>query len=303
MWLIAGGAVLAVVAAAWVFSDRSVSTAKDELLAQHRTAMSTIGNEWIPLRDKIEALTLDAARDFKGDAIEPDAARWDFRSVPGIYLRVRASDAKDVKTLREKAKDSVRDSFTGCLLREANPDRTKDVPDAGFGPDQPWNLRQAYASTRVLTDDWTKEVKESDDAMRLRVFEQQYEKAKTTEIPLAIEIVKRAQFYLLVVDEDVAEAKEFSVDGGAIDEEALQQVAHPARVHVWNLKTGAEIVRLRRVAEGAFVMATGTRLEPEVRAAMLRQVNNCALAQDVWGAIRPAPAKTSADSGVDSGPK
>ena len=295
VWLAAGGAVVVVLVVSYLFSDRTVSKNRESLLAQQRAAVDTVGREWTPLRDKLEAFTLEAAKDFKGDKIDPDAAKWDFRSVPGLYLRLRVADARDTKSIRDKAKDSLRDSFTGCLLRESNPERLKEGVDAGFGPDQPWNLRQAYASTRVLTDEWQNEVKASEDALRLRVFEQQYAKAKDNEIPLAIDIVKRAQFFLLVLDEDQPEAKQYS-DGG-IDEDALQQVPHDARIHIWNLKTGAELVRLRKTAEGSVVMATGNTLEPEVAAAMRRQVNNCALAQDVWSAIRPPTEKAPKPAG------
>ena len=294
-WLVLAGAVLLTIVVAWLVSDSKVGAAREALLAQQRAAVETVGKEWYPLRDRLEGLTLDAARgEYKGDLVTEEARKWDFRAVPGLYLRVRLADAKDVKTLREHAREALKDQFVVSLLREPLPERLAqgEGNDAGvFGPDQPWNLRQAYASTRVLTPEWADEVKSSTDSLRLRVFEQQYEKAKRDEIPLAIDIVKRAQFYLLVLDEDVPEAREL-VDGGAITEEALQQVAHPTRVYVFNLASSAEIVRLRRSVEAGFVFA-GERpvADPEVRAAMKRQVNNHALAQEVWAAMRDGGAK------------
>ncbi len=293
VWLVLAGAVLVVIVVTWLVSDAKVGEGRDALLAQQRAAVETVGKEWYPLRDKLEAITLQAAKgDYKGDYVDDEARRWDFRSVPGLYLRIRQADAKDVKTLRDRARDSLKDAFATSLLREPMPGALlAGSPDAGSGPEQPWNLRQAYASTRVLTPEWAEEVRSSTDKLRLRVFEQQYEKAKRDEIPLAIDIVKRAQFYLLVLDEDVPDARDLA-DGGPVDEEALQQVAHPARIHIVNLKTGAEIVRLRRTSEAGFVFAgEHAVLDPEVRAAMKRQVNNAALAQEVWAAIRDAGAK------------
>jgi hypothetical protein len=287
VWLAAGAGIVLTIVVSYFASDRRLGTAKEDLLAQQRAAVTTVGKEWEPLRDKIEKITLDAAKDYAGDLVDPEAAKWDFRSVPGIYLRLRVDDAKDVKTLRDKARDSLKDAFTGCLLRESNTALAKGEPDAGTAPDQPWNLRQAYASTRVLTPEWVDEVKNSGDELRLRVFQQQYEKAKRDEIPLAIDIIKRAQFYLLVLDEDVPEAKEYAGDAGTITEEALQQVGHPARVTIVNLKTGAVMVRLKKSAEAGFVFAGEHQvMDPEVRAAMRRQVNNCALAQEVWASIK-----------------
>jgi hypothetical protein len=53
-----------------------------------------------------------------------------------------------------------------------------------------------------------------------------------------------------------------------------------------NLKNGNTLLRLRRSGEASFMFA-GERAvtDPETRAAMQRQVNNCALAQQVQAAI------------------
>jgi len=107
------------------------------------------------------------------------------------------------------------------------------------------------------------------------------------EIPLAIDVVKRAQFFLLVLDEDVPEAARLA-EGGAITEEALQLVPHPARVYLYDLAGGKEIARVRR--EGASrIIPVGERMvtDPETREAMQRQANNCALANLVTAALAP----------------
>lgn len=288
VWLAAGGAVLLTLLVSWMVSGRSLSKAKTALLAQQRAAVQTVGSEWTPLRDKLEAITLDAAGPYKGDLVTPEAKAWDFRTAPGLYLRLRVDDAKNVESLRKNARLSLRDGFTSCLLRQEGgriAALARGDEDAGTGAhDQPWNLRQAYAATRVLTDEWAKEVEEAGDDLRLRVFEQQYEKAKAEEIPMAIDIVKRAKVFLLVLDEDVPEAKEVPGDAGAM--EALQQVPHPARVHVVNLETGNVVARVRKTGAGDFVVAGDRAVtDPEVRAAMKRQVNNCALAQEVNAAL------------------
>ena len=297
-WAVGGGLVVAAIVISYLVSDRSLGAAKEEILSQQRAAVATVGAEWTPLRDKIEKITVEAANaEAKDDMVDPEAAKWDFRGLPGIYLRLRLADAKNVDSIRKNARESVKDSFTGCLLRYTNTALAKGEADAATLPDQPWNLRQAYQATRVMNDDWAKEVKDSSDKDRLRVFQQQYDKAKRDEIPMAIDIVKRAQFYLLVLDEDVPEARDLAGDAGKITEEALQQVPHPARVHVVNLKTGKELARLRREPEAGFqFVGEGQVRDPATIAAMKRQVNNCQLAQEVWTAIRPPPPD-AADAG------
>ncbi|MCW5835875.1 MAG: hypothetical protein KIS78_25980 [Labilithrix sp.] len=310
-WLVVVSATLSVVVAAWLFSDRSLANQKEELLSKQRAAVTTVGAEWFPLRDKLEATTLEAAREFKGDFVDPETAAWDFRSLPGIYLRMRVEEARDAELIRKSADDSARDSFVGCLLRENNPTAAataRGEADAGSGwNDQPWNLRLAYYATRILTDEWATEVKDAKDEINLRVFVQQYDKAKDEEIPLAIDIIKKAQFFLLVLDEDVPEAAALTSDAGRsagkVTWRELQQVPHPARVHLVDLKRGKEMVRLRRESEAEFRFAGERTLrDPYVLAAMKRQVNNCALAQDVWAAIKP-PAAAASDAGAgDAGP-
>jgi hypothetical protein len=293
VWLVAGGAVIVTLIIAYTLSDRTLSAEKDEILSQQRAAVTTVGAEWYPLRDKLEKITLDAAAGYAGDKVDLGAAKMDFRSVPGLYLRLRVDEAKNVESLRAHAKDSAKDAFTGCLLREPTTAPRGEAADSGIiAAEQPWNLWRAYSSTRILTEDWANDVKAAEDKDRLRVFRQQYDKAKREEIPLAIDIIKRAQFFLLVLDEDVPEARELSQDpkdAGGITEDGLQQVAHPARVHIVNLETGAEIARVRRTAEAAFEFVGERPVnDPDVRAAMKRQVNNCALAQQVWSALRPS---------------
>lgn len=260
-------------------SKRTLDNAKGELLAKRRAVETTLGPEWFPLRDKLEKLTTDTAKDWPGDWVDVEGARqFEFRTVPGIYLRLRVAEARDVESLRKSARLSVKDGFTGCIMKTTNLAAMRGEADAGLGSEQPWNLRQAYASTRVLNQDWADEVKASGDDLRLRVFQQQFDKATREEIPLAIDIVKRAQFFLLVLDEDSAEALS-KTDAGVITMEALQLVAHDSRIRLWNLKTGGEVARVKRRGEAGFRFVGEQALQdPEALEAMQRQVNNCALA-------------------------
>src|SRR5581483_6927118 len=149
----------------------------------------------------LEKIVIDEAANLGPDFVDPAAKTWDFSKLPGLYLRLRVAEAKDGKSIRKAAENSARDGFVGCLIVSPTPELAKGQADAGAFGENPWNLRQAYASTRILTDDWVNEVKESSDDLRLRVFQQQYDKATATEIPLAAKIIKKADFFLLVLDE------------------------------------------------------------------------------------------------------
>lgn len=284
MWLGAGAALVAILVGYWYFSGRSLSAAKDDLLAKRRSVMVTVGAEWTPLRDRIEKITVAEAGPYAGDFVSEGAKSLSFRTNPAIYLRLKTDDAKDGASIRKASEDSLKDAFAACLLRSSQEAPAVAAPDAGAQPEQPWNLRQAYASTRILTDAWEGEVKDSGDSLRLRVFQQQYDKAVTEEIPLAVDIIKHAKLYVLVLDEDTPLAA--MNDAGKTTPETLQLAPHDARVVVYDLAADRVAVRLKRTASGAY-MPAGERpiTDDETRDAVQRQVNNCALAQAVIAGI------------------
>ena len=272
-------------------AERQLGGEKEALLAKERAVQSTVGAAWFPLRDGLEQLVLQGAATSEPDLVDPETARWDFRSLPGIYLRLRLADAKNVTALRLAAAASQRDGFVGCFLREPNAAAARGDADAGAFPDQPWNWERAYIATRILTDEWAEQVKESEDPLRLRVFEEQYDKAMKDEIPAAIDLVKRAQFFLFVIDEDSADIHPTEA-GAALTEADLQRGAHFARVHLVDLRSHREILRVRRSAEASFIFAGENPVtDPETLDAMHRQVNNCALAKEVDRAIKEVALK------------
>jgi hypothetical protein len=285
--LLAAAAVIGGFVAHWIVSERELTSGKQSLLAKQRAIAATLGAEWYPLRDKLESDVLTAAKEDPTDLVDPRARRREWRSQPGLYLRMRLADARDTEHVHAAAADSRKDAFAACLLREPNERGIRGELDGGAFAEQPWNLGQAFSATRILSDEWVRVVKEADDDMRLRIFRDQYEKAVRDEIPLAIDVVKRAQFFLLVLDEDVPEAFAYA-DGGVMSEEALQLVGHPAHIHLFELPSGKEILRLKRSGE-ARVIPAGERVvtDPETREAMQRQANNCALAARVEEAVKP----------------
>lgn len=288
--LVAAAAVVAGFLAHTIVSGRELQAEKRSLLSRRRAVEATLGAQWFPMRDRLETNIIDGARSFQGDRVAPEARASPFRTEPGLYLRMLVADAADVESIRRVAVDAKKDAFAACLLREPNLLGIRGEVDGGAFAEQPWNLGQAYAATRILSDRWIHEVEAADDEIRLRVFSEQYEKAVREEIPLAIDVVTRARFFLLVLDEEVSEA--MPGDGGRVTEEALQLVVHPARVFLFDLKSNQELFRLRR-SGGATVIPAGERpvTDPETREAMQRQANNCSLATLVESAIA-GPATT-----------
>jgi hypothetical protein len=296
LWLALAAGLGAILGGYWYFAGRNLDAAKGDLLAKRNAVEATVGAEWTPLRDRIERYTADAAQDpWAGDMVAPSTKGWAFQNMPGIYLRLRVVDARDPKGLRKAAQDALKDGFAGCLIRSDTAALARGEADAGAFGEQPWNLRQAYQSTRILTPEWADEVRASTDDLRLRVFQQQYDKAIVTEIPRAIDIVKKARFYLIALDEPVATAEALDkikdrLDGGSPGPELLQLVPHPVRVVLVDLEKDTVALRLRREVNAGFRFAGERQVtDPETLDAMQRQVQNCALAGEVRTAIQGTP--------------
>jgi len=289
-----------------IVNDRDLNIAKERLFQKREAAMKTIGAEWFPMRDRIEAAVVEDAKDYKGDFVDPELASFSFRGQPGIYLRLRVADAKDVAAIRKLAPNAKKDAFAGCFLREPNERTARGDIDGGAFAEQPWNLGQAYAANRVLGDEFAQEVKDAPDMLHFRVFEQQYEMAMNEQLPTAARVVRTAKFFLLALDEDVPAAAAAS-DGGPVTEDVLQTVTHPTRVFLINLENGREMVRMKRAGQAMTMPAKGNVvMDQSQRDAIQRQVNNCNLADQVTAALAPAlapvpsapPSAPSGDAGA-----
>jgi hypothetical protein len=136
----------------------------------------------------------------------------------------------------------------------------------------------------VLGEEWTVRLRTASDDMTMRLLEREFDSAVKDDIPAVIDLMTRAQFFLLVLDED----PEAAPADGKLDLESIQASQHDARVFLFGLRPGMEkpLLRLRRRVAGQF-MPTGENApkDPEILASQQRQVNSCQLALSVREAI------------------
>jgi hypothetical protein len=285
----------------WKRSQGEVESARQALMAKQRAVATELGPRWMPLRDKIEGWTLAMAGAPSADLVDVDALKgWDFRDKPGIYLRMRVDEAKDVASIQKGAKDSLRDAFTACLMRVPNPNplagqeckRTRDCPrgemcnelDHCALPSQPYNLRVAYRTLNVLSDAWVRDVLDATNELRVRLLAGTFDDVSRLDLPVAVDLLTRAQYFLLVLDENPADgAPAVRPDGGTVTE-AVLATPHSARVGLWRLSDGKQVLRIRRDASGQ-LMGSAPPSDPDVADARQRQANSCALALDVRTAM------------------
>ena len=292
----------------WKLVQGEMESKRQKLMATQRDlAASDIGKRWISFRDKVERWTLDLAKvPVSAEVVDKDALKsWDFRDRPGVYLRLRADEAQTVESIRAGARNSLKDAFTSCLMRVPNAlptagpacKRTRDCPKGQHCNEtdhcspwaQPLNLRDAYRTMRVLSEERARDVQETDDERLLKEFLDDVDDAIRYEFPLAIDLIQHAQYFLLVLDEPVANMPKLAADAGVTPSEAIQGVPHHARVAVYRLSDDKVILRLRREASGEAVGSI-TTLDPDVLAARQRQLNSCQLAQEVRQAMGDASA-------------
>lgn len=277
---------------------------RNQLLGKQRFVKTEVEPKWAPLRDKMEKWTQELAKGPIEDLADKDGiAQWAFRDKKGVYLRLRVEDAESGDTIRKAAKDSLRDGFTACLALVPNKDplsghACKHSSDCARGehcneqdhcatPAQPFNLRIAYRAFSVLSDDWVREVQEGSE-MTVRALDGTFDDLVKDDMPMATDLVREAQYFLVLVDEkaenEPAPAPPGSTTGTTNASEIRQALPHFARIGLWRLSDGKPMVRIRRETAGT-LMGNPGNVDPAVADARQRQANSCSLAIAVRQAI------------------
>lgn len=300
----------------WKRQQGEFESARQALMAKQRAVAVELGPRWNPMREKIEAWTMELAKAPGPEVVDTETLKkWDFREKAGVYLRLRVEDAKTVESIRKNARDSLRDAFTSCMVRVNNPNplagaeckKTRDCPAGEFcnemnrcsRPAQPFNLRVAYRTLHVLSDEWVRDVQDAGTDLRFRLLSASFEDAIRDDIPLAVEVLTRAQYFMLVLDEAPEGTEAPKATETATATEALQAVPHMARVGVWSLNDGKLLLRVRREASGQLLGAPPA-VDTDVLEARQRQANSCALALAVRTAMGDMDAMPAPPGGVEA---
>jgi hypothetical protein len=273
----------------YVWSNQ-LETSRKVLAGKQRATAATVGKEWSDIAQRLEDWTVASAQAYPGDLRDPGLRNWPFQQQPGLWLRARLADATRREDLQRVVQFSVRDAFVGCFLGEAaTPVRqamTHDDDAPADFPEQPWNMKRAYQATRVLAPTWLAELQLVNDDLRMRYLEKEFEKAEHNDIPIAIDIIKKARYFLLLLDEDVAGAKAEGDAGLMVSD--LSVLPHPVRVTLVDLQARKVMLRLRLASQGEYhmlatdgaMLSASGQVSDETTRAIRRQVNNCDLASE-----------------------
>lgn len=322
-WIWAALVIAALMVLYWKLAQGQLESAKGAVMAKQRAIAKSLGPKILPFRDKVEGWAKELAGEWKGEYFAPSLSAHDIRHAPAVYLRLRRQSADQPELLRKAAVASLHDGFTSCFfVRRGAPDPTKGPKcqtsgdcepgfvcneyDACTRPPEPYNMRLAYRSLRVLSTGWTDELHEASSELAINAYDRDLDKVTREDVPIAAEILARAKYFVLVLDEDPKGGIPAQPDGGVeTEEERLQRVPHAARIGVWNLGTGQLVARMREQAAGR-VMPVGDRVvtREETIAAQERQANSCALAlaarEELVRHTPPPPKPAEADGGADA---
>ena len=304
----------------WKVEEGRIQRMRNDLLGRQRGVEAKLGPRWLPLRNKIEKWTQECAANKLEEVTGAGLAKsWDFRSMNGIYLRLAQEAARDAERMREAAVKSLHDGFTACLLKIPNPSpikgpecRTTHDCDEGHWCNefkhcakysQPYNLRLAYKTMYVMTDEWVKDIQAITNKITLRGAVATFDAANKYDLPVAAQLLVKAKYYMVIVDEpaekvddeDASHQLPSLVDAGAADDRNIPTAPHKARVCVWRLKdeqhkNDKKMLALVLDAAGSLVGPKTAATSLATRIAQQRQANSCALALSVREAIGPQVA-------------
>lgn len=299
---------------------------RGRIMAKQRAVALELAPRLIPMRDHIEAGVSQLAETNSPKTFVADGVDFEqLFSSPGMYLRIRLEDARDLTRTRKAAMESLRDGVAACLIRDeraASPARgrpCKESHECAAGelcseygacgrPSSPFNARLLYRALGVLSEQWTSEVREAGTELALLAYERGLDSVTTVDIPVAIDVYQRAKYALVVLDETPPGGLPPHVDADKLETEMqrLQRTAHAARVGVWSLPDGKLLAQLTGSASGA-LRDVGQRVarSAETDAARSRQANSCALALDIRAQLLATTAgpKASAPLEGDTAPR
>lgn len=290
----------------WRLAQGQLDSRKAQVMSKQRAIARTIGPKILPFRDKVEGWARELSGPYPGDLVASGADLSVIEQSPGVYLRLRLGTAKTPKDVRKAARASLHDGFTSCLFRKTKTgDPTKGpsckaTADCAPGflcnewnvcaePPIPYNMRLAYRTLRVLSPEWTDELHQATSDLAVNAYDRDLDSVTRYDVRIAADILARSKYFTLVLDEDPESGLPKEIpDAGESPEERVQRASHPARVGIWELATGKQLLRLRTQAAGEFVpMGPKVVRDPMTVAAEQRQVNACQLALDVRNKLSP----------------
>src|SRR6185369_4852687 len=303
LWVVVGMAAFGVIY--WRVTEGRLESRKSAVMAKQRAIAVALGPKIQPFRDQVEGWVRELSADGPSDFVALGDELKDLREAVSVYLRLRRENTKTSKQIRKSAQASLHDGFTSCLFvsptglppqgnachltSECLPGQLFNEWNVCAPPPRPYNMRLAYRALRVLSSEWTDELHAADTDLGVNAYDRDLDSVAKHDVPVAVEIMNKARFFTLVIDEEPAGGLPKPTPGSQeTPEEQLQRTPHFARIGVWDIATKSPLLRLRTQAAADFVAMGGhPTISQETSAAQARQANSCALGLAVRSRITP----------------
>jgi hypothetical protein len=301
-WLFTFAGLVLFSIAYYRYAEGELAKRRGEVLAQQRAVVAAFGTAPFELKEKLEPWVLALASGEVTARVDSSVSLSAIAEGPGIYVRLRQSNATDRASVRNAAARSLHDGFTSCLFigRSGDPKQgveCKATSQCGPGelcndwgvcspPSQPYNLRLLYQGLKVVEPEWVSKLEATTDDLQVLALELDVQDAAKHEIPAAAELVRRSKYFTVVLDElpasGLPEATADAADLRETPEERLQATDHFVRVGIWDIERSQQLLALRVEAAARYVaVGRGVAKDPRIARAQQRQANNCAVGTQV----------------------
>ncbi|MGE0790259.1 MAG: hypothetical protein AB7S26_31580 [Sandaracinaceae bacterium] len=218
LWLIVVvGGVGGLIAFYTMRQDGRKEALREEMLSLHETQLTELSERYLGFRRRLEGWIHDAAEGGAPETwVDPRLNISGLRSGEGLYARIPADWADTPERIEGAVIGSQPDAITRCM---------------GIAP---MNLRGVYEQGHFLTPEWVDQIREEEDMMQLRVFDDQLGRHIQVDAPVVISMMQ-ADWFLFVIQRGENRAE------------------HPVDVFLYDLHENRQLLRTRIQGRGFLV--------------------------------------------------
>ncbi|MCB9595935.1 MAG: hypothetical protein H6719_24660 [Sandaracinaceae bacterium] len=209
--------VIGVFAFYLIRQDRRKEALREQMLDLHEEQLTDVAERYMGFRHRLETLVQQAAEGGEPETwSDPRLNLSGLRGGEGLYLRINAEAATGPTEIEQAALVMDADAITRCL---------------GLAP---MSVRGLYERGEFLTPAWVDGLREEQDMMALRVFEDQLGRHIQVDAPVVLSMMQ-ADWFLLVLQRGESRRD------------------HPVDVFLWDLRRNTQLLRARIQGRGLLV--------------------------------------------------
>lgn len=217
-WIILGTSVLVAMFGGYYLRRQQRGEAlRQDMLTLHEERLSEVSTRYLAFRNRLENLIYEAAQADEVETwVDPRLNLAGLRGGEGLYLRLPIEAARVRADIPRAARGMSPDSIMRCL----------GIPAA--------NVRGLYESGDFLTPEWVEGLRNEQDMMRLRVYEDQLGRHVQVDTPVVVDMMQ-ADWFMLVL------------------QRGENRREHPVDVYLFDLRRDRQLLRARIQARGLLV--------------------------------------------------